>query len=123
METAAIKEVVILGIEDLKTMLQIKDDKRNGILNLIVKNTTKALLFKLGLKSDAAVPDELDYIVLEVSIKRYNRLANEGMTSYTQEGQSITFSANDFDEFMNDIDAWKDGNGMKDKNSGRFLFI
>ena len=104
-------------------MLQIKDDKRDDILNLIIKNTTSALSFKLGLKADTNVPSELDFILLEVSVKRYNRLANEGMSSYAQEGQSITFSANDFDEFANDIDAWKDENGVKDNNSGRFLFI
>lgn len=104
-------------------MLQIKDNKRDDILNLIIKNTTQALSFKLGLKDSVPIPDVLDYIALEVSVKRYNRLANEGMSSYTQEGQSITFSANDFDEFANDIDTWKDENGVKDNNSGRFLFL
>ena len=112
-----------MELSDLKTMLQIKDDKRDEILNLIVKNTTKALGFKLGLKASEKVPEQLDYIALEVSVKRYNRLANEGMSSYSQEGESITFSANDFDEFMNDIDAWKDENGMKDNMSGRILFL
>jgi len=112
-----------LELSDLKTMLQIKDNKRDDILNLIIKNTTQALAFKLGLKAGVSIPDVLDYIALEVSVKRYNRLANEGMSSYTQEGQSITFSANDFDEFANDIDAWKDENGVKDNNSGRFLFL
>ena len=112
-----------MELSDLKTMLQIKDDKRDDILNLIVKNTTQALEFKLGLKVSEKVPKQLDYIALEVAIKRYNRLANEGMSSYSQEGESITFSANDFDEFMNDIDAWKDENGMKDNMSGRILFL
>ncbi|WP_273707242.1 phage head-tail connector protein [Leuconostoc mesenteroides] len=112
-----------MKLSDLKTMLQIKDNKRDDILNLIIKNTTQALSFKLGLKDSVSIPDVLDYIALEVSVKRYNRLANEGMSSYTQEGQNITFSANDFDEFANDIDAWKDENGVKDNNSGRFLFL
>lgn len=112
-----------MELSDLKTMLQIKDNKRDDILNLIIKNTTQALSFKLGLKAGVSIHDVLDYIALEVSVKRYNRLANEGMSSYAQEGQSITFSANDFDEFANDIDAWKDENGVKDNNSGRFLFL
>ena len=112
-----------MELSDLKTMLQIKDDKRDDILILIVKNTTQALRFKLGLKASEKVPEQLDYIALEVSVKRYNRLANEGMSSYSQEGESITFSANDFDEFMDDIDAWKDENGMKDNMSGRILFL
>lgn len=112
-----------MELSDLKTMLQIKDDKRDDILKLIIKNTEQALSFKLGLKAGVAIPDVLDYIALEVSVKRYNRLANEGMSSYAQEGQSITFSANDFDEFANDIANWKDENGVKDNNSGAFLFI
>jgi len=112
-----------MEISYLKTKQQIKDDKRDDILKLIVKNTTQALRFKLGLKASEKVPEQLDYIALEVAVKRYNRLANEGMSSYSQEGESITFSANDFDEFTNDIDAWKDDNGMKDNMSGGFLFL
>ena len=112
-----------MELSDLKTMLQIKDNKRDDILNLIIKNTTQALSFKLGLKADVSIPDVLDYIALEVSVKRYNRLANEGMSSYSQEGQSITFSTNDFDEFANDIANWKDENSVKDNDSGAFLFV
>lgn len=114
-----------MELSDLKTMLQIKQDdtKRDEILNLIIKNTKQALSFKLGLKADKNIPSELDFILLEVSVKRYNRLANEGMSSYSQEGQSITFSTNDFDEFANDIANWKDENSVKDNDSGAFLFI
>ncbi len=114
-----------MELSDLKTMLQInKDDKkRDDILNLIIKNTTSALSFKLGLKDDNNIPSELEFILIEVAVKRYNRLANEGMSSYSQEGQSITFSTNDFDEFASDIANWKDENSVKDNNSGAFLFI
>jgi len=85
-----------LELTDLKTMLQIKDNSRDSILDLIAKNTESALCFKLGEKK---VPDELSYIALEVAVKRYNRIANEGMKQYSQEGQSITFSTKAFDEF------------------------
>lgn len=112
-----------MELSDLKTMLQIKDNKRDDILSLIIKNTTQALSLKLGLKADVSIPDVLDYIALEVAVKRYNRLANEGMSSYSQEGQSIAFNTNDFDEFSNDIANWKDENSVKDNNSGAFLFI
>src|SRR5699024_12610876 len=100
-----------MEISYLKTKQQIKDDKRDDILNLIVKNTTQALRFKLGLKASEKVPEQLDYIAIEVAVKRYNRLAIEGMSSYSQEGERITYSANGFDEFTNDIDDWNDENG------------
>ena len=101
-------------------MLQIKDNKRDDILNLISKNTESALCFKLGEKK---VPDELSYIALEVAVKRYNRIANEGMSQYSQEGESITFNSNDFDEFVDDIDQWKNNNDKKPKSLGGVAFI
>lgn len=109
-----------MELTDLKTMLQIKDNSRDSILNLIAKNTESALCFKLG---DIRVPNELSYIALEVAVKRYNRIANEGMSQYSQEGESITFNSNDFDEFADDIDAWKDNNGKKPKSLGGVAFI
>lgn len=112
-----------MELGDLKIMLQITDDKRDSILELIKKNTEQALRFKLGLKATDNLPTELDYIVLEVAVKRYNRIANEGMSQYSQEGESITFSANDFDEFIDDINDWKDGNDKKHKSLGSVAFI
>ena len=109
-----------MELTDLKTMLQIKDNKRDDILNLISKNTESALCFKLGEKK---VPDELSYIALEVAVKRYNRIANEGMSQYSQEGESITFNSNDFDEFVDDIDQWKNNNDKKPKSLGGVVFI
>ena len=109
-----------MELTDLKTMLQIKDNSRDSILNLIAKNTESALCFKLG---EIRVPDELSYIALEVAVKRYNRIANEGMSQYSQEGESITFNSNDFDEFTDDIDIWKDNNGKKPKSFGSVAFI
>lgn len=112
-----------MELSELKTMLQITDDKRDDILELIVKDTTQALSLKLGLLPSESVPDVLDYIVRGVCVKRYNRLANEGMTAYTQEGESITYNANDFDEYLDDINRWKDDHDKGDNLSGRFLFI
>ena len=105
-------------LADLKTMMEIKTDAQDGELNLIIKNTTQALRFKLGLRTDEAFPSELAYIALEVCVRRYNRRKNEGMTSYEQEGQSFTFKSNDFDDFADDINDWKDANGKNATSLG-----
>lgn len=100
-------------ITDLKAYLGFDDDEtdQDKILRLIWRNTLLQLKFKLGIAgSYPDVPPELAYITLGVAVKRFNRLKNEGMTSYTQEGESITFNANDFDEFADDIDEWKKRN-------------
>ena len=33
------------------------------------------------------------------------------MTSYSQEGETISFNSNDFDDFSDDIAEWKKNNG------------
>ncbi|WBS98100.1 phage head-tail connector protein [Lacticaseibacillus paracasei] len=110
-------------LDDLKTMMEIKSNTQDDVLNLIITNTTKALRFKLDLKPTENFPEELSYIALEVCIRRYNRRKNEGMTSYEQEGQSFTFKSNDFDDFADDINDWKEANGKNAKSLGTVSFI
>lgn len=101
-------------LSKLKIYLGLTDDNSDfdKILKLIIENTELQLKFKLSLTDDIdLIPKELGYIPLQVEVKRFNRLKNEGMTSFTQEGESITFNANDFDEFKSDIDEWKKLNG------------
>ncbi len=112
-----------VSIENLKTMLQLTTDKQDGLLKLIIDNTEQALSFKLGLAKGEDFPNELGFIALEVCVRRYNRLANEGMASYSQEGQSITFNSSDFDDFEDDINAWRDQNGKNDRSLGHVQFF
>lgn len=112
-----------VSIENLKTMLQLTTDKQDDLLNLIIENTEQALRFKLSLTADEKLPDELGFIALEVCVRRYNRLANEGMASYSQEGQSITFNSSDFDDFIDDINAWREQNGKNVKSLGHVQFF
>lgn len=115
------KEVVSLN--DLKTMLQLTTDKQDSLLNLIIKNTEQALSFKLSLSGDETIPEDLTFIALEVCVRRYNRISNEGMASYSQEGQSITFNSSDFDDFESDINTWREQNGKNVKSLGKVHFI
>ena len=71
-------------LDEVKTMLRINDDGQDDLLNLIITNTERNLNFKLQTET---VPDELRFIELEVCIRRFNRLKNEGMASYSQEGE------------------------------------
>ena len=110
-------------LTNLKTMLTLKSDKQDDILSLIITNTDQALRFKLELSSDEKLPPELSYIELEVCVRRFNRLKNEGMSSYTPEGESITFNASDFDDFMDDINLWKQRHGKDVKSLGKLQFF
>ncbi|MBK5077087.1 phage head-tail connector protein [Lactococcus lactis] len=103
--------------DDLKKLLGGSSDER---LEVIEKRTRERLLLIIG--SDIKeVPSELEYVVLDVSLKRFNRIGQEGMQSYSQEGLSMTFSESDFDEYADEIESWrKSKEAENDKKIGRF---
>lgn len=100
--------------KQVKTLLDLQDDSKNDLLLTIISITKSALLFKLGLSDTDSIPVSLHYILVEVSIRRFNRLKNEGFSQYTQEGESITFDTSDFDSFNDDIALWKRMNNKGD---------
>jgi hypothetical protein len=103
-------------LSDLKLMLGIDgEDKR---LELIVANARAQLKIRLG---GLEPPVSLDYIVMGVSISRYNKIGSEGLTSHTVEGESLTFAASDFDEYADDIAAYLET--QKESAKGRVRFL
>ena len=71
---------------------------------MIIRLTTNRLKTLLDVEK---VPTELEYIVTEVSIVRYNKIGSEGVTSHSVEGETMSFSDNDFKGYLNDIEVWK----------------
>lgn len=95
-------------LEDLKRMLGLsgqKDEELDQKLEWILDATTSRLKVLLG---GIDPGNDLDYIVTEVSIIRYNRIGSEGFQSHTVEGESVGFLISDFDAYMDDIQAYKD---------------
>ena len=90
------------------------DDKLRNIIEL----TTAKLKSKLG---GIDPPEELDFIVIEVAIKRFNRIGSEGLASHSVEGESLSFSENDFEEFAGDIQDFL--NSQKEGTKGKVQFL
>ncbi|MBO5789539.1 MAG: phage head-tail connector protein [Clostridia bacterium] len=107
-------------LENLKLMLDVPADNTDldAKLRLIVANATARLKRLLG---GIDPPEELDYIVFEVSLMRFNRIGSEGLSNHSVEGVSLTFSDRDFEGFSADIQAWIDG--QKESTRGKVRFI
>lgn len=107
-------------LNDLKLMLGIdaNDTDQDAKLKLIISAATARLKTLLG---GIDPPESLDYIVREVSIIRFNKIGSEGMASHTIEGESVSFTDNDFAAFANDIQAFLDT--QKESARGRVRFL
>jgi len=108
--------------EKVLTMLGISDpsEELEAQLNYIIESTQQRLLLRLGVD---AVPAELQYIVVEVSIVRYNRIGSERLSSHNVQGESMTWnSEDDFKPYLAEINAWV-AQQEDLKYSGRLKFI
>lgn len=96
--------------EQVKRLLgiELSDASQDELLDVIINLTSNRLCVLCGNES---VPEELKYIVTEVSIIRFNRIGSEGFTSHGVEGESISWNDDsDFAGFMSDISSWKQNN-------------
>ena len=94
--------------------------QQKTLVQEIVSLASAKLLGKLP-KGTQDVPATLEYIVVEVSVKRFNRVGSEGMTTEEVEGHRMDFNHNDFAEFEEDIAKWIDDQEDTSKKVLRFL--
>lgn len=105
-------------LENLKEFLGITDTDRDNLLKLIISNTTARLKMLLG----GVEPEEdMDHIILDVSIIRFNRIGSEGLSSHSVEGESLSFNDNDFSGYMDEINAFL--KAQEESKHGRVRFI
>lgn len=107
-------------LEKLKVMLGIaaSDTGQDDKLDLIIKTATARLGILLG---GIAPPTSMEHIILEVSVIRFNRIGSEGMTSHSVEGESLSFSDNDFSGFADEIQAFLESQETGSRGKLRFL--
>lgn len=89
-------------LERIKTLLGITDDLQDNLLNEIIHNVEGHLTFLLG----KDVPLNLQFIVVEISVMRFNRLGAEGMKSKLVEGHRTDYHEpkDDFQPYLSIID-------------------
>lgn len=91
-------------LEDLKLSKGIEDELQDDLLNLIIRQSYKSILARINQSRSEkldTVPLDLDWVVLEVSIKRFNRLDSEGTTKHDREGESFTW-----DSYLDEYDVY-----------------
>jgi hypothetical protein len=106
-------------LNDLKLMLGFENDNSvDEKLKLIISTSTARLKVLLG---GLEPPEDLFYIIREVSVIRFNKIGSEGMKSQSVEGESMTFDDNDFNGFMDEIQAFLDT--QQDSARGKLRFL
>lgn len=92
-------------LREVKRSIEIEDDDTELDLQLTdyINRISQQLRVRLNFVNE--LPEVLTYIVVECTVSRFNRKGDEGMTSYSQEGQSISYKAM-LAEYETDIANW-----------------
>lgn len=74
---------------------------------------------------DTEIPLELEYIVDEATIRRFNRIGSEGMKSESVEGHSVTFddSEDPLAPYEAKIDAYLEAQNPDDKHKPGVVYF
>ena len=107
-------------LQEIKiTLGQSSFDKDELLLSLISRSTKQVLNY---IKEDS-LPKELEYIVIELVIARYNRIGSEGLNSENSDGVSLSYNKNILDNFKSDLDRYIDNKISTFKNKLRMQLI
>lgn len=101
----------LLGIKQSDVDTE-KHDQIQNVINIVSNRLLYRLKTMLPSEDVQAVPKELEPIVVEVSVKRFNLIGSEGMDSHNVDGESISFSDADyFDAYEDDINRYVQSKG------------
>ncbi|HAR6087717.1 TPA: phage head-tail connector protein [Staphylococcus pseudintermedius] len=103
-------------LDKVKKRIGIEDHLQDKLLNEIVTNVVDELKLRLP-KEQAFIPQPLYFIVIEVAVKRYNKVGSEGMVSESVEGRSMSYEEDDFKQYDGFI------NKFFDDGCGEVLFF
>lgn len=98
-------------LKEVKLLKGIEDDLQDDLLDLIIKESEQRVLSYINSnrsKPMDKIPDEILYIVRDVSIKRFNKLNSEGAIKDSEEGRSFDWEDTYLAEYEPILDRYTD---------------
>ncbi|HFU4009531.1 TPA: phage head-tail connector protein [Streptococcus suis] len=84
-------------IKQVKALLGISDNLQDDLLGVIQELTEAHFM---AYTNQTTVPSTLEFIIVEVMVKRFNKLGSEGMKTQRVEGLDMEFVIDDFAEYQ-----------------------
>lgn len=90
-------------------MLDVDDTSISGVIDSLISTTIAEFFARFG-EFGTDAEDKLKnyhFIAINVFKSRFNRIEHEGLESYSQSEQSMTFDTDDFAKYQSFIDEYK----------------
>ena len=80
-------------LDKIKTLLGVTNN--DDVISVIIDLTKDKILNYIN---ETELPNELEFILIELAIQRYNRIGSEGITSESVDGKSVSYD-DDFEAY------------------------
>lgn len=90
-------------LDEVKITLGLSSSDKDELLLSLIKRNSQTVINYI---KEQKVPLELEYIVVELVIARYNRIGSEGLNSENSDGVSFSYSNNLLDSYKKDLDRY-----------------
>lgn len=87
----------------IREMLELEDNSRDGLIKTYYSSMSSKVANHIGRPS---VPDDLKWLVREVTVRRYNLTGQESTVQDTVPGSSSTFRLDPMQDFYDDLDRY-----------------
>ena len=92
----------------VKVLLGISSNDNTELLNEIIELTKSKILNYID---KTELPEELEFVLVELSIQRYNKIGSEGIASESVDGKSVSYEA-DFEGYKHYLDDYISKNSV-----------
>lgn len=92
-------------LDSVKRYIGINDTSKDELILEIISDVEQQLKILTGL---LILPVDLNFVVKEVSIVRYNRLGSEGMETEDVDGYKVKYLKDDFSPYLSFILSFAD---------------
>ena len=92
----------------VKVLLGISSNDNTELLNEIIELTKSKILNYID---KTELPEELEFVLVELIIQRYNKVGSEGIASESVDGKSVSYEA-DFEGYKHYLDDYISKNSI-----------
>lgn len=105
------------NLTKVKLLVSITDTKQDDLLNLLLDDSEARLLSYINQDGNNATtfPDEMSWLLREITIRRFNRIGDEGKKSSGESDVTATWSDDDVADYAVYLSKYrkkKGGNGI-----------
>ena len=96
----------------IKVLLGITNNDNEELLREIIEITEAKILNYIN---SSELPKQLEFILVELAVKRFNKIGSEGFTSESVDGKTMSYEASEFEGYEKYLDDYILRNGTKKK--------